>query len=194
MLTITAHASGVLNYWYSNGPRITSWEKSSIDVYTISLNSSFISMLNNAVTNGVNEWSSASIPVSKTTSYYSAEIKIYGGLLAEIQAIYPAFSSTSSGLCEYASSTYDETYYIAPDYAIIKTGYTFNSSSQAKIYIRQFTGTRDWERYYKTATHEIGHGIGWNGHSIYSTDVMYAYSSMIYELTNRDEDHIKQAY
>ena len=46
----------------------------------------------------------------------------------------------------------------------------------------------------KTFTHEVGHALGWFGHSAGNTDVMYAYGSQYLYLTMRDKNHLCQIY
>lgn len=45
-----------------------------------------------------------------------------------------------------------------------------------------------------TFVHELGHALGWAGHSTDSTDVMYPYGSSIYNLTAHDRNHLVQIY
>ena len=49
-------------------------------------------------------------------------------------------------------------------------------------------------QYYKVATHEIGHAIGWRGHTATYIDVMYHTENSYYSLTNRDIEHLNQIY
>ena len=61
-------------------------------------------------------------------------------------------------------------------------------SGTQKAYI--VDDNRTLNQYKHTATHELGHALGWKGHSPNSADVMYAYSNGIIFLTNRDKKHI----
>ena len=45
-----------------------------------------------------------------------------------------------------------------------------------------------------TVTHEMGHALGWIGHSSNSNDVMYSVRSSISVLTSRDITHLEQVY
>lgn len=50
-------------------------------------------------------------------------------------------------------------------------------------------------KYKNTATHELGHLLGWAGHSSKNTDIMYAQENgvtTLTTLTTRDKKHIKQ--
>lgn len=46
----------------------------------------------------------------------------------------------------------------------------------------------------KTALHELGHVIGWGGHSPVSTDVMYSQASSNDVLSYRDKYHLRNIY
>lgn len=46
----------------------------------------------------------------------------------------------------------------------------------------------------KTCTHELGHALGWIGHSGTSSDIMYQSGSSITSLTYRDIQHLSQVY
>ena len=65
-------------------------------------------------------------------------------------------------------------------------------SGTQKAYI--VDDNRTLNQYKHTATHELGHALGWKGHSPNSADVMYAYSNGIISLTNRDKKQILQFY
>jgi predicted Zn-dependent protease len=44
------------------------------------------------------------------------------------------------------------------------------------------------------ATHEIGHALGYYGHSVRTADVMHAYNKSEYTLTDREIAHLLQIY
>lgn len=60
------------------------------------------------------------------------------------------------------------------------------------IYIKD--NSRTLNEYKKTATHELGHSLGWKGHSSNSNDIMYGTASSVTNLTSRDSNHLSQVY
>ena len=56
-------------------------------------------------------------------------------------------------------------------------------------------GTNSLNNYYlNTCIHELGHALGWYGHSTNSADIMYGVNTNDTSLSNRDILHIKQMY
>ena len=49
-------------------------------------------------------------------------------------------------------------------------------------------------QYKNTASHEIGHAIGWNGHGSSSNMIMYSSNSSVITLSTNDVLHIAQMY
>ena len=71
--------------------------------------------------------------------------------------------------------TYSGVTIYAVEGCIIDKGYTLNQTK-------------------KTCTHELGHALGWIGHSGTSSDIMYQSGSSITSLTYRDIQHLSQVY
>ena len=53
---------------------------------------------------------------------------------------------------------------------------------------------RTTDQYKKTCTHELGHALGWAGHSSNTSDIMYSAGSSVTSLTSRDKNHLSQDY
>lgn len=68
--------------------------------------------------------------------------------------------------------------------------------TKAEIYVPKQPWYYAWgSNHYRSAfTHELGHGLGWLGHSSDSNDVMYHDNRAVTTLTNRDKNHLVQNY
>ncbi|MGF2617493.1 matrixin family metalloprotease [Rossellomorea vietnamensis] len=183
--TALAAILGYPMFWESNKATIARW-KSVPDVYYYAVDGSLQGTLPTYVSHARSQWNTAGVPNYSTTSSSGAEIKIYGGTYTNLKSIEPSLTTDNTGLM---TPTYSyEGEWIAN--GSTKTGYKFSS---AKVYVVYKTG-KSGSGYKKTTTHEIGHALGWLGHTSYSSDVMYAYASEITTLTSRDKRHLNQIY
>ena len=155
---------------------------------TTDLGSSF--PLNNMVSHATSQWNSALgfslTPVPNTTGAFT----IYGGTAYDIAAIGLGWTSNEdnapagSTICTEASNG---------TYTYNSRTITHYSIARARIAL-YYDVTRTSSEYYKTATHEIGHALGWRGHSATYTDVMYYSENSYFYLTNQDISHLFQVY
>lgn len=187
----TVYAVTPLSYWYSNTSQISEWDRR-VDVYVYSLNSGFASDFDTIMGHAISQWDSAGIDTAKTSNDSYAEVEAWGGTYSEIKAIKPSFSSANTGLCVYASRYSYATYSYSGMPGVNISGYMYYSSSNAEVYVKEDSRTMD--EYKKTAAHELGHALGWYGHSSNSSDVMYSGGSSNKDLTNRDKNHLVQIY
>lgn len=166
-----------------------------MQIYSNPLNSGFTTNLNNSINNSVTEWSRAGISVSKTTNGMGAEIIAYGGTLAEIKIIRPDYQDSWAGLCVTDSS--DKEYIGVYDiYGVPNTvnHYHYTTGAILEVYMREYTLSYDWHKYFMTMTHEIGHGLGFSGHYTSTGTVMYYQVNTTTTLTNTELDHLDQVY
>ena len=178
---------GTLSCWYSDSDSIARWDKSSITVYTNKLNSNGSFYFSMGMYFGCGKWEDAlGITVSSSSYDTSAPIKFYGGTVEEINA-YGDFSIDSSinGLTRYTISQEGNWKYCNAS----KTGYLISSAIGCIV-----DNGRNSNEYEKTCAHELGHALGWQGHSHNSSDIMYAYGSSVTSLTTRDSAHLSQVY
>ena len=68
------------------------------------------------------------------------------------------------------------------------------SMQRAIVYIPDTESGSFDNHYYGTFLHEMGHAIGWLGHSTVSADVMYTYSNGVIVLTQRDKLQVLQDF
>ncbi|MGG2083049.1 matrixin family metalloprotease [Lysinibacillus pakistanensis] len=187
----TAYAAtlGTLSYWYSDSSEINRWGGTSRTIWSGMADSSistttFASYVNHATT----QWSSAGISTEGVNDLSNARIRVHGGSYNTLKAMEPAIDSTTSAYTAYSGRTLEGDWKYG---TTLKTGYKF--SGPVNIYIVQLGG-KTTNAYKKTVTHELGHALGWRGHSSNSSDVMYSTSSEIINLTTRDKNHLIQVY
>lgn len=182
-------ASGTLYYWYSDKYTIGSWNSTFIKLYKNKLNTNDSFFFLGGMDHAASQWNNAlGIYVSPgaTSYYYDSPIVYYGGTQDEILLYTNWMIGTSkNGYTETAVSYVDTL--------------TYMSTSIIKYYVTGATGFivdkgRTANQYKKTCTHELGHALGWNGHSGYNSDIMHGSGSSITTLTYRDKNHLSQVY
>ena len=133
------------------------------------------------------KWTSAGMSITNNGSGTSGNIRVFGGTRAQIKA----YDNQSIANNQVGLTVGSSTLYAYLDYNGITKNLKKLSSPQ-KVYIVDADRTTD--QYKHTATHELGHALGWKGHSPNSSDIMYAYSNGVLSLTSRDKKHILQFY
>ncbi len=178
---------GTLSCWYSDSDSIARWDKSSITVYTNKLNSNGSFYFSMGMFLGCGKWEDAlGITISSSSYNTSAPIIFYGGTRDEVSA-YADFtiSSSTNGVTQRIQS-------VEGTWKYGNTSKTGMLISSAVGYIIDKNHTTD--EYEKTCAHELGHALGWAGHSSNSSDIMYSSGSSVTSLTTRDSEHLSQVY
>ena len=187
----TAIAYEEIDYWYSNEDSIGTW----VSIPTIRgkfLGCSFSAPLmenyfNNAFNHSRQEWASAGI---NTTFHFgtitSANIACYGGTRTQIQVETGVYVDTMyAGLTTYSCSFLA---YLSYGGAIKKL---YKMSTGVKVLLPYRPGVAE-QGYKNVMLHELGHALGWIGHSTNNGDVMYSFENGNIYLTLRDKRHLKQ--
>lgn len=159
-------------------------------VYVKKLNSNTSFVFYDGMVNGCTQWASAlstSVPYSSTSAYSNSDIRFYGGTPAQINATGKiTYVSGTNGRTEYTFSTnLTQLFYMGMTKWLRKY-------YSATGYVADVGNTETHQR--ETCVHELGHALGWCGHSTVSSDVMYAYEAYTYTLTFRDKNHLSQVY
>ncbi|WP_139902880.1 matrixin family metalloprotease [Clostridium thermarum] len=124
------------------------------------------------------------------TDYSDYEIRVHGCTYDQLKPLFPQLKTNNTGLCVYPSSLPTIGYY-----NLNGSGYTVTVyKPQGVVNVAIVEQSRTLNGYKKTATHELGHALGWRGHSSSTTDIMYESASTITELTTRDKEHLMQIY
>ncbi|MBO4860889.1 MAG: Ig-like domain-containing protein [Clostridia bacterium] len=185
---------GTLNYWNSDSNIIAYWPTSPL-IYTecdsTKTSSVFCSSFNAGVATATAVWGNALGLDSSTTSLSLADIEIYGLSAAEYEdKTGEPWPVSGVGLTVPDSNPYG----IACFGNTIKW---IGKYTHAKVYIL-FIPTASQDEIISTTTHEMGHALGYYGHSPTSTELMFFESnstnSTIYTLTVNEINHLAQIY
>lgn len=186
--TLWAAVLGTIPYWESTSNEIGRWktERRAFN-QILGMNGFSSSDFSSYVSHARTQWSNSSISVTQTSSSSNANIKIMGGNYMVLSLQNPNIQSWMAGYAEYVNRAYegDWTYMGGP-----KTGYTL---SNANCYII-FSAGKSADHYKSVATHELGHAMGWMGHSSNSNHLMYSETNGVTSLTTTDKRHIGQIY
>ena len=185
LLSVNAQNEVDIDYWYSNSDEICRWAGTpSISYKKLNSNSNFTFLV--AYSHARTQWNDGGISTISGT-FPSTNVVCYGGTISEIYSetglVVP---SSDNGVTFFSHST---SYTNLNYYGSVKKLYIMSS---AKVCVVDKGRTAN--QYKKTCTHEIGHALGWIGHSSVSTDIMYYTGSSITALTNRDINHLAQVY
>ncbi len=178
---------GTLSCWYSDDNRIARWNESSIDVYVNKINSNGNFYFSMGISEGCSQWDDAiNMAVNYSPLNTSALIQYHGGTVDEINE-YGEFvvDSSVNGVTQITKSLEGTWKYGNTS----KKGYLLSSAIGCVV-----DNDRTTDEYRKTCAHELGHALGWLGHSGNSNDIMFSWGTHKTSLTFRDIDHLSQVY
>lgn len=189
-MAVTAYAA-TLSYWYSDSSYIGKWTYSP-KVWYSKIDSSGSFAFLSGLLNGKDIWNDAlDLSVAVSSSYTSAPIKYYGGTKAQLDAlnIFDPVPTSNLGLTSYTDITYSGTHTYSGS---TKSWYTYH---EINGYVVSRTDM-NYNNYLKTASHELGHGLGWRGHpsSNQSTWVMQQGILENITLSTNEKRHLSQIY
>jgi len=182
-MPVFATELGTLSYWYSNDNKIKRWS-STPDVFTFDLSGNFTDFSTYS-SHARSQWSSAGVSTNSVDSTIGAEIDFLGGTYNDLTTYFDSLSSSDTGITRTTYSYEGEWTYSGTD----KDGYVLSYAICGIV-----DKGRTADQYKNTCMHELGHALGWSGHSSNSSDVMYAYATTITSLTSRDKNHLNQVY
>ena len=193
-----------LSYWYATvdnpNREIAYWRSIPSYVYVCYLNGNnkFLSAMESAITNWNNALGINMRYQTEDRSFStSGGIIFYGGTLNELQNlscfnIYEDFGPIGSPKSGYAkiTCTRDGYSYVDPSGNTVIASYI----SKVRGYVLDKGDSATINQYIKSCTHELGHALGYLGHSNSANDIMYNTASSVTSLTIRDKNHIRQIY
>ncbi len=179
----------MIDYWESNTYYVCRWH-STPTIAAAKMNNNILFFFAQGYSRAINQWPSAGIaltPLSGAGGISSADIRCFGDTISNLQ--------TSFGV-SIPSGTLGVTY---RNYSVVG-GLSYSAESKtlgeisnvAIVLIVDCGMSEDQTK--KTFTHEVGHALGWAGHSINSSDVMCQGLSSLTTLSLRDKRHLKQIY
>ena len=174
------------NCWYSNTDEIGKWSFTPT-ISSIKLNSNSSFYFEDGYSRARSQWGNAGITTTNNGTSTSSNIVCYGGTVNQI------YSTTGyqvpSNVCGITncSATLTNT-------RLEYDGLTYKiyNISHANVYILDLGNNLNKTK--MTCIHEVGHSLGWFGHSTLSSDIMYSYSTENITLTTRDKNHLVQVY
>ena len=174
------------NCWYSNTDEIGRWT-STPTISSIKLNTNSSFYFEDGYSRARSQWGNAGIATTDNGTSTSSNIVCYGGTSNQIYSstgyqtpsnitgITHIIATLTNTRLEYGGLTYKIYNISHSDVYILDIG---NNTNQTK----------------NTLIHEVGHALGWIGHSTLSSDVLYEYNTEIITLTTRDKNHLVQMY
>lgn len=176
---------GRIDNWYDFESHVVGrWESSPV-VYTQKLDSNTSFPFYNSVSTARNIWSTAlGVNMTSTGSSSNANIKIYGGSASDLAKYGGKLGSNDYG---YTQRGFNCTGY----YSSGSDRKLYGKMTSATVYILSRTASSNSVT--NVCLHELGHALGYIGHTN-SSGIMYYQPSEIIELTRNDLNHLSQVY
>lgn len=189
IMSMTMSVFADLSIWLSDANTIGTWKGTDIKYAHKKLNNNSYFYFYAGGIYAINEWSDAlGVPIENVLLMSEANIKVYGGTWDEITAL--GFYCDKTNVLGYVASFDSD--------PIVDSAQMLDGR---KVSVSRFKGAVVvildkglMSNYNYVTTHELGHALGWLGHSSDKNDVMYAIRNGMTTLTDRDKEHLLQVY
>lgn len=180
---------GTLSCWYSDSDIIGRWDTSNVQIYKVQYSENDSFYFSSGLAYACIPWSNdteINISSGTSSSYASAPIVYYGGTMEQLNALTDfTISQLTNGITTVNFSA--EGYW---SYGTeTKLGWVITGAEGCIVDKDHSTNEVT-----NTCIHELGHALGWHGHSNVSSDIMSEYGSSNILLTDRDKNHLSQVY
>ena len=155
----------------------------------IKLNNNALFYFDDGFAAAISQWNSAGISTIDNGSSTSSDIVCKGGTRSELLNNVDWLSYSDLDGRTGITFWYDS-FEVYLDYNSTQK-YLYQLSS-SYIFIVDQGSTVNQQK--NTFIHELGHALGWYGHSALNSDIMYSQITSITTLTNRDKNHLVQVY
>lgn len=191
IMSMTISVFADLSLWHSDGITIGTWKNTQIKYAHKKLNNNSRFYFYASGLYAIKQWESAlNISIENVISMSDANMKFYGGTWDELIAMGIELKSGQG-----------DTLGFMVDYEYTSTIRVEILSNGQKVSVVEFEEATYaiidkgfLSNYNSVTTHELGHALGWLGHSYDNNDMMYAIRSGVTELTARDREHLLQVY
>lgn len=185
-----AYAGDMGEAWNSDVDYVVYWNKTSIIVYKENLYNVDDFLFDENIDHALEQWGEAlGLNFSFTTNKNLADIIIYGGTESQMETMANSTNTNWRGLTFY-NMAYDSASVVTLENSnILKCVYQFN---QATVYIKYFED----KNVKKTCIHELGHALGYAGHSKNSKELMYTTTDNVdtFFLSTAEKQHLNAVY
>jgi len=183
--------------WHSDSHEVSFWQGAigvhSITVGTVSAGFQF----HTQVTNARLDWGQAiGVPINLSLAPSLAQIRAFGGTRASMEFADGREPGWSTGIGGWAITPRTHHATIIGNGTVRQVNRT---NGQASFFVIELSTAATWtaanrEMSQMTTSHELGHNLGFHGHSNHATDVMFPSVHRHYRVNPTEGQHLRQIY